>query len=326
MTEERIQLDEPSQAVMREARRLVRRKDRKSLGRFLVEGRQAVREALKAEGVVESLFLRWANVHDNLDILNLARACQVPVYGVSEQNLATISDTITPQGVVAVAHNIDISLSELMGTKRKNPAKEKKKHARKDVSLVVICAQIRDPGNAGTVIRCADAFGADAVILSSDSVEVYNPKVVRASVGSIFHLPIVVGAELETAIEACRAAGMQILATDGDAGVDLTDIASDLERPTAWVMGNEAWGLPSESLELSDETVAVPIYGQAESLNLATAAAICLYASASAQRSESGGDNGNRGAASGHSAPTPAQSDVRSVGRVEFASPASPEA
>lgn len=289
MTEERIQLEEPTQATLREARRLVRRKDRKSLGKFIVEGPQAVREALKSPGVVEALFLRWANVREHLDLLSLGRAAGVPVYGVSEQNLATLSDTVTPQGAIAVASNIDITLSDLMGTKRKNPAKEKKKHRRKDVSLVVICAQIRNPGNAGTVIRCADAFGADAVILSSDSVDVYNPKTVRASVGSIFHLPIVTGADLSTAIEACRAAGMQILATDGDAGTDLTDIASDLERPTAWVMGNEAWGLPHESLELADEAVAVPIYGQAESLNLATAAAICLYASASAQRS----DNGN---------------------------------
>ena len=118
--------------------------------------------------------------------------------------------------------------------------------------LVAVLAQVRDPGNAGTVIRCADAFGADAVILSTDSVEVYNPKTVRASVGSIFHLPVVTGVPLEQAIEACRAAGMQVFATDGDAGVDLTDLDAELSRPTAWVMGNEAWGLPSEHLALAD--------------------------------------------------------------------------
>ncbi len=284
MTTDRIELDEPSQAVLREARRLLRRKERKEIGEFLVEGRQAVREALKAPGVVKWLFIRWASAHDNVDLVELARENDVPVYAVSEQNLATMSDTVTPQGVIAVARNIDVSLSEVLGTKRKDPSKEKKKHRRKDVGLVVICAQIRDPGNAGTVIRCADAFGADAVILSTDSVEVYNPKTVRASVGSIFHLPIVTGVDLEQAIDACRAAGLQVFATDGEAGVDLTDLDAELSRPTAWVMGNEAWGLPSEHLALADRTVAVPIYGQAESLNLATAAAICLYASASAQR------------------------------------------
>lgn len=284
MTVERIELDEPSQAVLREARKLLRRKERKESGEFLVEGRQAVREALKSPGTVKWLFVRWANAHDNLDLVDLAREAGVQVYAVSEQNLATMSDTVTPQGVIAVARNIDVSLSKVFGTKRTDPCAEKKKHRRKDVGLVVICAQIRDPGNAGTVIRCADAFGADAVILSTDSVEVYNPKTVRASVGSIFHLPIVTGVPLEQAIGACRAAGMRVLATDGEAGTDLTDLTDELGQPTAWVMGNEAWGLPSEHLALADETVAVPIYGNAESLNLATAAAICLYASASAQR------------------------------------------
>lgn len=284
MTVERVELDEPNQAVLREARRLLRRKERKDSGEFLVEGRQAVREALNTPGVVKWLFVRWASALDNLDLVDAAREAGVPVYAVSEQNLATMSDTVTPQGVIAVARAIDVSLSELFGTRRKNPAEEKKKHRRRDVALVVICAQIRDPGNAGTVIRCADAFGADAVILSTDSVEVYNPKTVRASVGSIFHVPIVTGVELATAIATCRAAGMQVLATDGEAGTDLTDLGDRLDRPTAWVMGNEAWGLPSEHLELADQTVAVPIYGHAESLNLATAAAICLYASATAQR------------------------------------------
>lgn len=284
MTSERMELDEPSQAILREARGLLRRKERKDAGQFLVEGRQGVREALRRPGVVRWLFVRWSSALDNSDLVDMAREVDVPVFAVSEQNLATLSDTVTPQGVIAVARNVDVSLSKVLGTRRKDPTQAKTKHQRKDVALIVICAQIRDPGNAGTVIRCADAFGADAVVFSNDSVEVYNPKTVRASVGSVFHLPIVTGADLAGTIDACRAAGMQVLATDGDAGTDLTDIEAELSRPTAWVMGNEAWGLPVEHLELADETVAVPIYGQAESLNLATAAAICLYASASAQR------------------------------------------
>lgn len=279
-----IELPEPSQAVLRAARALQRRQERKETGMFLVEGRQAVREALRLPGVVDAVFFRWASAMDNIDLFEMARDAGVAYYGVSEQNLATLTDTVTPQGVVAVARAIDVPLKTVLGKKPRKEDKPKKKHRRKDVSLVVICAQVRDPGNAGTVIRCADAFGADAVILSSDSVEVYNPKVVRASVGSIFHLPIVVGADLAEAIEACRAAGMQIFATDGAAGTDLTDLDAELDKPTAWVMGNESWGLPVEHLALADHTVAVPIYGQAESLNLATAAAVCLYASASAQR------------------------------------------
>ena len=268
MIPERLELPEPSQAVLRAARALLRRKERKSVGTFLVEGPQAVREALEQPEIVEALFFRWGSVHDHLELLTAARAAGVAHYAVSEQNLATLSDTVTPQGVVAVCRTLDVPLAEAVTP---------------EVALVVICAQIRDPGNAGTVIRCADAFGADAVILSSDSVEVYNPKTVRASVGSIFHLPLVVGVDLAEAIDACRAAGLQVFATDGEAGTELTDLTDALAAPTAWVMGNESWGLPVEHLELADTTVAVPIYGRAESLNLATAAAVCLYASASAQ-------------------------------------------
>jgi RNA methyltransferase, TrmH family len=279
-----LELPEPSQAMLRAARSLQRRAERKETGKFLVEGRQAVREALAVPGVVEAVFFRWSAALDNADLVEAARVAEVAYYGVSEQNLATMSDTVTPQGVVAVARNVDVPLKQVVRKRKSAKPAKPGKHRRKNVSLVVICAQVRDPGNAGTVIRCADAFGADAVILSSDSVELYNPKAVRASVGSMFHLPIVVGVDLAEAIDACRAAGMQIFATDGSSGTDLTDLDVELAKPTAWVMGNESWGLPVEHLALADRTVAVPIYGQAESLNLATAAAVCLYASASAQR------------------------------------------
>lgn len=284
MTDERIEFDEPSQAILRDARKLLRRKERKAAGEFLVEGRQSVREALKAPGVTKLLFVQWSAARDNKDLVDLARESDVPVYAVSQQNLGTLCDTVTPQGVVAVARHIDVPLDRLLQHERAQPEGDKK-HRRGDVALVVICAQIRDPGNAGTVIRCADAMGADAVVLSTDSVDVYNPKTVRATVGSMFHLPIVTGVDVDDAIAACRQAGLQVFATDADAGTDLTDLHDELALPTAWVMGNEAWGLPLEHLSLADKTVAVPIYGHAESLNLAAAAAICLYASASAQRS-----------------------------------------
>ncbi|QIK73209.1 RNA methyltransferase [Propioniciclava coleopterorum] len=274
MSEERLELDEPSKAVLREARALLRAKERRASGRFLVEGRQGVREALERPGVVQWLFVRWANAHDNLDLIALARETGVPVYAVSEQNLATMSDTVSPQGVTAVANAVGVPLEQALAPREDG----------RPVRLVVVCAQIRDPGNAGTVIRCADAFGADAVIMSTDSVDLHNPKVVRASVGSMFHLPIVTGVELTAALDACRAAGLTVLATDGEADTTLLDVGDDLARPTAWVMGNEAWGLPTEHLALADRSVAVPLYGSAESLNLATAAAICLYTSATAQR------------------------------------------
>ena len=270
MIPERLELPEPSQAVLRAARALLRRKERKSVGTFLVEGPQAVREALEQPEIVEAVFFRWGSVHDHLELLTAARAAGVAHYAVSEQNLATLSDTVTPQGVVAVCRTLDVPLAEAVTP---------------EVALVVICAQIRDPGNAGTVIRCADAFGADAVVLTHGSVERTNPKTVRASVGSIFHLPVVQGVEFDDAIAWARAAGLQVLAADAG-GDDLDELAAAgrLTRPTAWVLGNEAWGLPAELLAQVDRVVSIPMWGRAESLNLSTAAAVCLYATASAQR------------------------------------------
>ncbi|MEY4293647.1 MAG: hypothetical protein RIR29_297 [Actinomycetota bacterium] len=187
---------------------------------------------------------------------------------VSEAVLKVMCDTNTPQGILAVCHQLHVDLQDLIDTKPQ---------------LIALLANIRDPGNAGTVLRAADAAGADAVIFSDNSVDVYNPKVVRSTTGSIFHLPVVIGADIATTIESLKSAGIQIFAANGG-GAELPTLSKDkLAKPTAWVMGNEAWGFEPETLELVDLEVAVPIYGAAESLNLATAASICLYASAFAQ-------------------------------------------
>jgi TrmH family RNA methyltransferase len=157
--------------------------------------------------------------------------------------------------------------------------------ASKPPSLVAICADVRDPGNAGTVIRTADAAGADGVVLAGSSVDAYNAKTVRATVGSLFHLPVVVEPDVAAAVAAARASGLTVLAADGDGETSL-DVAGDLlGRRTAWLFGNEAWGLPPEVAALADHRIRIPIHGRAESLNLSTAAALCLYASASAHRS-----------------------------------------
>jgi TrmH family RNA methyltransferase len=178
---------------------------------------------------------------------------------------------VTPQGLLAVCGFVDVPLAALT-----SPAP----------ALVALLANVRDPGNAGTVLRTADAAGAQAVVFGDASVDPYNGKCVRASAGSLFHLPVVAGARLEEAVAAMRAAGLRIVAADGRAGRSLDDpeVRARLGEPTAWMFGNEAWGLPPDLVALADEPVAVPIYGQAESLNLAAAAAVCLYESARAQR------------------------------------------
>jgi TrmH family RNA methyltransferase len=189
--------------------------------------------------------------------------------------MSSVAATVTPQGVVAVARFRDVPLADVVASRPR---------------LVAILAAVRDPGNAGTVLRAADAAGADAVVLTDASVDPYNGKCVRASAGSLFHLPFVVGATAADAVAALRGAGMRVLAAAGSAptDIDALDDAGGLAGPVAWLFGNEAWGLPDELLALADDAVRVPIHGRAESLNLATAATICLYASARAQRRPGG--------------------------------------
>ena len=150
------------------------------------------------------------------------------------------------------------------------------------VPAVVICADVRDPGNAGTVIRTADASGARGVVLAGNSVDPYNDKTVRASVGSLWHLPLVVTDDPVDAVRRARDAGFLVLAADGAGDTDLFEAESSglLDQPVAWLFGNEAWGLPDDLAALADHRVSIPIRGLAESLNLSTAAAVCLYASA----------------------------------------------
>jgi len=211
--------------------------------------------------------------------VSAARDAGADVQLVSGEVMSELAQTVTPQGLLAVCDFVDVPLAALDNSKMR---------------LAALLANVRDPGNAGTVLRTADAAGADAVIFADASVDPYNGKCVRASAGSLFHLPVVAGARLADAVAALKGAGLRIVAADGRSGttLDNPDTREALRAPTAWLFGNEAWGLPSELLALADQSVAVPIYGRAESLNLAAAAAVCLYASASAHALSGAGLNG----------------------------------
>ncbi len=256
------------------ARQLARRSFRQRTRLFLAEGPQAVREALalQSRGVVTELFVTGAAWSRHDDLVTEAAGHGVPVHAVSGEVMAELAQTVTPQGVLAVCRFVDVPLQRLTEAAPR---------------LAVLLANVRDPGNAGTVLRTADAAGADGVIFSDASVDPYNSKSVRASAGSLFHLPVVAGCPLREAVAALRGAGLQVLAADGGAESKLDEPGpgSSLARPTAWLFGNEAWGLPRDLLALADRAIAVPIYGRAESLNLAAAAAVCLYTSARALRS-----------------------------------------
>lgn len=253
---------------MRAIRALARRSAREEHGLFLAEGPQVVREALtwRPESIVE-LYVDPGSSHRVAEAVEAARAVGIEPRQVEARVLAAISDTRTPQGLVAVCRRLDRPVNEVLGAGPR---------------LLVVLAHVRDPGNAGTVVRAADASGADAVLVSDASVDVYNPKAVRATAGSLFHLPLVVGVPVTGLLRELHRAGIRALAADGGAEITLDE--ADLAAPHAWVIGNEAWGLPDEIRAACDGAVRVPLYGRAESLNLAMAATVCLYASASAQR------------------------------------------
>src|SRR5579859_4169775 len=256
---------------VRAARQLTKRALRQRARAFLVEGPQAVGEALGSGAALTELFVTGDGGGRYRPLAGEAQRRGATVHLVSGEVMASLAQTVTPQGLLGVCGFVDVPLASLTEARPR---------------LVVVLSHVRDPGNAGTVLRTADAAGAQGVVFSSASVDPYNGKCVRASAGSLFHLPVVTGTGPAEAVAALRAAGLRILAADGrgDRSLDEVTEAGELAGPTAWLFGNEAWGLPDELLALADEAVAVPIYGRAESLNLAAAAAVCLYGSARAQR------------------------------------------
>ena len=259
--------NDPSAAKVRRVARLSQKDARSETGLFLLEGPQGLKEAVAYPELIDEVFFT-TDARDALSReFDLLDAAGVELTEVSDASLKQMSDTNTPQGVIAVCRQLDVSLDELLETGPR---------------LIAFLANVRDPGNAGTVLRAADAAGADAVIISANSVDLYNPKLVRSTAGSLFHVPVVTGVEIESAIQALKAAGLQVFAANaGGEKLPLPD--AELSKPTAWVFGNEAWGFEPETLKLADKEVGVPIFGDAESLNLATAASICLYASAFVQ-------------------------------------------
>ncbi|MFB7251763.1 TrmH family RNA methyltransferase [Microbacterium sp. NPDC056234] len=264
-------LENPRSPRVRAVAKLTKRSARTETGLFLLEGPQSVREALsyRPEAIVE-LFATPTGWEKHPDIRAKAAEHGVEVEYVTEYVLNAMADTVTPQGLVAVVHQTPTAVKEIFASSPR---------------LIAICEEVRDPGNLGTIIRAADAAGADAVVLTGRTVDPYNPKVVRATTGSLFHLPVSVGGDLADVVARARAAGITVLAADVK-GDDLLAARAEgvLDGPTAWLFGNEAHGLEDASLALADRALKLPIFGRAESLNLATAASVCLYESAFTQR------------------------------------------
>ncbi len=258
-------LTERSSTVI-EAVKLQRRSARAAAGRFLAEGPNLV-EAAARRGVIERVFATAAASQRYQAVL--AGVPGLPVTGVTDRAMKALSETVTPAGLVAVCRTPGTGFDEILAA---------------DPPLIVVAAEISDPGNAGTLIRLADAMGAAAVVFAGDTVDPFNGKCVRSSAGSIFAVPVVVESDTALAIDRVRRSGMQVLATALDGEVSLDDTDDLLKARTAWVFGSEAHGLPAEIVALADRRIVIPMSGGIDSLNVAVAAAICLYQSARAQR------------------------------------------
>jgi TrmH family RNA methyltransferase len=258
------------------AARLRRRRERDRTGRFLAEGPQAVAGALAAPAPVRELFVTAAAASRHAELLAAAGRAGVPVTSVTEDAAAALSETVTPQGLVAVCDQRDRPLAQALA----HPPR-----------LVAVLVELRDPGNAGTVLRTAEAAGAGLVVFAGAAVDPYNGKCVRASAGGMFHVALVRCPDPMAAVTALRAAGYRVLAATatGETSLDILAAQGGLAAPTAWLFGSEAHGLPPDLAVAADARVRVPIHGRAESLNLGAAAAVCLYASASALYSQETG-------------------------------------
>lgn len=280
----KLRTKEASRSQLQRAQRLHRREQRSRHGQTLVEGPQAVRELLAcAPGLARDLYVTEEAIERHGDVAELASAAGVWTHVLAAQDMRDLS--ADAQGVVTVISTPEApGLNSLLG----------------EASLVVATLDIADPGNLGTIIRTADAAGADAVAVGKASAELYSPKVMRSAAGSHFHVPCVAGVEASELAARAREAGLQVLTAEGTGEWELPVLireaaearilgaapsGPDLRRRTLWFVGNEARGFAGCDFDV-DARVAVPLYGKAESLNVSTALAVCAYASAMAQRAD----------------------------------------
>jgi RNA methyltransferase, TrmH family len=234
----------------------VRRRSLRSADRaFVLEGAKVIGEALDAGVPLEAVFVA-PDAGAVRPLLERALDVGVRVHTLQAGLIERVADTVTPQPVMAIAPWIDVPLDDVRGG-----------------DFFVVCVDVRDPGNAGTVLRTAEAAGASAVVFCDGSVDVFNPKTVRASAGSLFHVPIVNGGAVGDVLATLAAWGVRRLGTVARGGTLYDDV--DLTAPVAIVLGNEAHGLP-DGVPL-DETVTIPMAGTGESLNVGMAAAVLAF-------------------------------------------------
>ncbi len=242
-----------SNAVFKDIMKLKNKKHRDKKGVFTAEGLRFVGE------IPEDVFVEEYIVSEGFADEDVMRK-GVRVYTLAENLFKQLSDTESPQGIIAVCRKKEVDVKEALSDKN---------------GLYVIAEQINDPGNLGTIIRTADAFGAKAVVLSKGSVDLYNSKVLRSTMGSLFHLPVITDADIKETIDTLKTNGIKVFAAHLK-GVK-TPAQADFKCGCAFVFGNEARGLEDETASLCDEYIKIPMAGKAESLNLSVAASVLMY-------------------------------------------------
>lgn len=248
--------------VQRARRLLTRASARQAEGAFVVEGVKLVGEALGAGAALEAVFAApEADAAVPAGLIDRAMAAGVRVYDLAPGVMERLADTVTPQPVLAIARTLGHTLADLKGD-----------------GVVLVCVDVRDPGNLGTVLRSAEAAGAGGVVCCDGTVDVYNPKCVRASAGSLFHVRVVAGGDAVQVLDELGTWGVRRLATQARGGTPYDRV--DLRRPVAFLLGNEAHGLPAEVTGSVDEHVTIPMAGRAESLNVGMAAALLCFEAA----------------------------------------------
>ncbi len=263
-------LDNPKSERIKGITRLNQKDARTESGLFLLDGPQGLKELVSRPNLAREVFATEQAAERYAQEVGVLERHGVSVTLVSERVMEKLSETKSPQGIVVVVAQLHVELDQALAKKPR---------------LVAVLDQARDPGNAGTILRAADAAGVDLVIFTKDSVDAYNPKLIRSTAGSIFHVSAAIDVEPTDLVAKLKTAGLQVWAT-AMSGESVTNLRTELAAPTAWIFGNEAHGVSQGLLTAADRAVSLPIYGQAESLNLAMAASVCLYASAFEQHSQ----------------------------------------
>jgi TrmH family RNA methyltransferase len=240
---------------------LLNKRDRELRSEFLVEGSHAVEEVIKSH-LAKAIFVTQEFARANNVLLSKAASERISIFETEAVAIEKLSETLSPQGIVAVADYVATNLE---------------KQDLVEANFVVVLSNVRDPGNAGAIIRVADAAGADLVIFAGTCVDPHNGKVVRASAGSIFNVKVRQSDDVAETLTDLVSTNHSVFITDGKSETQWKDV--DLKKPLAWVLGNEAWGVSDLDAPVG-QRVSIPIYGRAESLNVATAAALCLYETA----------------------------------------------